>query len=1124
MGTERKRINQSLARFTAHHHEVENLSKSPIVLTIAGIRFASIIPREKKTVLLFSKYRMHQVSFTHLAISLSVLIILVFGGCSSSVSSNSENRSRLPDVVDYNFHVQPLLSDRCYACHGPDANARQANLSLHTEEGALHAELESGGYAIVPKRLGRSEIIRRITSDDPNKIMPPPESNLTLSDYEITLIERWIQQGAEWKPHWAFTPPSMPLIPSVNDELWAQNEIDHFILARLEYEGLGASDPSDPERLIRRVTFDLTGLPPTLGEIDDFLEDPSPSAYETVVDRLLDSDAYGERMAIEWMDLSRYADSHGFHADGLRTMWPWRDWVIGAFNENMPYDEFVTWQLAGDLLPNATREQILATGFHRNHPMTAEGGVIDEEYRLEYVADRTNTTSQAFLGLTMECAKCHDHKFDPITQAEYFQLFAFFNNVNELGLTGDDGNAGPLLMLPTSEQDSLLGQINRRIETLEMALSQREQEVKDLQLDLNAEPPAHSLSLGLMSYFPFEDVEETTTVNQAPNGKDAVSGGGTLTQVNGRSGQAIRLDSDHDFLQVDDAGNFERMDPFSVSAWIRPDSSGEYARIVGNAWTKNTYWRGWEVFLDSLNHLSVRLIHALPHNYIHLQSTSPVQPQQWTHIAFTYDGSSRADGIHLYLQGQRIQSRVLYDNLYKSIHQVGADYQISNRPLRIGRRYRSFGGSDGVFIGDMDELRIYDRQVTASDIAALAGSSTDDDHLAVYLNYYDTLYRRLLGELRESRAEQLKANEEVMEVMVMEEMEEPRSTHLLERGEYDQPREEVAPGTPAILGNSMEGATPNRLGLAQWLFSPEQPLTARVTVNRYWMMLFGQGFVSTPEDFGYQGALPSHPVLLDYLAVSFMESGYDLKALIKSMVMSAAYRQSSKASPHLMEIDPSNSLLSRGPSHRMTAEMIRDNALSASGLLVQKIGGPSVKPYQPPGLWIEKGNFSHFLLRYQQDEGDALYRRSLYTFIRRTSPPPTMQVFDSPDRSTCFVRRQNTNTPLQALVLMNDPQFVEASRALAERVQREVPEDVTQQIQQSFRLATGRHPSDQEVHLLKELFTAEQERFATKPADIDSLFSVGDLIADGSLDPANTAALTIVAQIILNHDEAYTKR
>jgi len=1067
---------------------------------------------------------MYQLSRYHFTTSLSVLIILILGGCSSNVRSDSEILSRLPDYVDYNFHVQPLLSDRCYACHGPDDNARQASLSLHTEEGAIHTELESGAFAIVPKRPGRSEVIHRITSNDPYTIMPPPESNLTLSKYEIALIERWIEQGAEWKPHWAFIPPSMPLIPSVQDESWIKNDIDHFILARLDYEGLTASPLSDPERLIRRVTLDLTGLPPTLDEIDDFLADPSSSAYEGVVDRLLNSDAYGERMAIEWMDLSRYADSHGFHADGLRTMWPWRDWVIQAFNENMPYDEFVTWQLAGDLLPNATREQILATGFHRNHPMTAEGGVIDEEYRIGYVTDRTNTTSQAFLGLTMECAQCHDHKFDPISQAEYFQLFAFFNNVNELGMTGDDGNAGPLLMLPTLQQDSLLDQLNRRIEALEMSLRQRAQEVENLQLHLHAELPRNSLQSGLTSYFPFEYVEETTTPNRVSHGKEAVSGGGTLTQVNGPSGLALRLDSDYDFLQVDETGNFERMDPFSVSAWIRPDTSGSYARIVGNAYTKNTYWRGWEVFLDSLNYLSARLIHALPHNYIHVHSTTPVQSQQWTHIAFTYDGSSRADGIKLYQQGQLVPSKTLYNNLYKSIHPVDALYQTTSRPIRIGRSYRAFGGSDGIFIGDMDELRIYNRELTASGIAALASTSVENDHLAVYLNYYDSPYQRLLDQLRQAHAEQQEAIDEVMEVMVMEEMDNPRSTHVLDRGIYDQPREQVSPSTPAILGNSIDDATPNRLGLAQWLFSPKQPLTARVTVNRYWMMLFGQGLVSTPEDFGYQGALPSHPALLDYLAVSFIQSDYDLKTLIKSMVMSATYRQSSSASTHLMEMDPFNALLARGPSHRMTAEMIRDNALSASGLLVKKIGGPSVKPYQPSGLWIEKGNFSQFLLRYQQDEGDALYRRSLYTFIRRTSPHPTMQVFDAPDRSTCFIRRQNTNTPLQALVLMNDPQFVEASRALAERVQREVSGGIMHQIEQGFRLATGRIPSRQEVNILKDLYTTERERFATHPADIDSLFSVGDLVADGSLDPVNTAALTIVAQLILNHDEAYTKR
>ena len=1051
-------------------------------------------------------------------------ILLLVGACSTNLESDPDIRARLPKRVDYNFHIQPLLSDRCYACHGPDDNAREADLHLYTEEGALAATLQSGGYAIVPKRPGRSELMRRITSSDPETVMPPPESNLALSDYEIALINRWIEQGAEWKPHWAFIPPTLPPIPSVQDDMWPENDIDRFVLARIEREGLVPSEESDQERLLRRVALDLTGLPPTLEEIDDFLSDNTPGSYERVVDRLLDSDAYGERMATEWMDLSRYADSHGYHADGIRTMWPWRDWVIKAFNENMPYDEFVTWQLAGDLLPNATREQILATGFHRNHPMTAEGGVIDEEYRLEYVAERTNTTAQAFLGLTMECARCHDHKFDPVSQAEYFQLSAFFNNVNELGMTGDDGNAGPLLMMPTPEEETVLEQKRDRIEHLETALNARAEEVKQKGLHADVPIPENVPDSELVSYFPFDQTSGDVTPNMAPGGKEGKTGGGTLTSVEGQLGKAANFDSDYDFLQVDEAGNFERIDPFSVAVWIRPDTSGAYTRIVGNAFHKNTYWRGWEVYLDSLNHLSVRLIHALPHNYLHVRSNEPVAVDDWTHTAFTYDGSSRADGVQLYLQGQRVPARIEYDNLYKSILPVDGLYKRTSRPMRIGRSYRAFGGDDGIFMGDMDELKIYARQLTASDIAILANTSVQGDELAVFLNYYDQHYQELLKELKEARAEEEAAVSEVMEVMVMEEMDEPRPTHVLERGLYDQPREQVSPGTPSVLGSLSDDVPPTRLGLAQWLFSPEQPLTARVTVNRYWMMFFEQGLVSTPEDFGNQGALPSHPALLDYLAVSFVNSGYDLKALVKSIVMSAAYRQSSLAPPQLQELDPTNLLLARGPRHRLSAEMVRDNALAASGLLVNQVGGPSVKPYQPPGLWIEKGNFSQFLLHYKQDEGEALYRRSLYTFIRRTSPPPTMLVFDAPDRSTCFVRRQNTNTPLQALVLMNDPQFVEASRALAERVQREIPGDIALQIEHGFRLATGRHPSEKEVELMTDLHAQEKVRFAENPADIDSLFAVGEMIADASLDRANTAALTMVAQLILNHDEAYTKR
>ena len=1049
--------------------------------------------------------------------------LLVLAACGSKSRIDPAILALLPERVDYNFHVKPLLSDRCYACHGPDENARQSDLKLHTQEGALFTPLQSGGRAIIPGKPGRSGLMKRIVSNDPAYRMPPEESNLTLSDYDIALIERWIEQGAEWKPHWAFTPPTLPDIPTVQASEEVVNDIDRFIQARLEREGLTPSQEADRTRLIRRVTFDLTGLPPTLEEIDAFIADNRPDAYERVVDRLLASPAYGERMATEWMDLSRYADSHGYHADGIRTMWPWRDWVIDAFNENMPYDQFVTWQLAGDLLPEATLQQKLATGFNRNHPMTAEGGVIDEEYRIEYVADRANTTSRAFLGLTMDCARCHDHKFDPISQAEYFKLSAFFNNVKELGMTGDDGNAGPLLLLPTDEEKTRIRELRDQITALEQALKERSQEVESSGQHTGATLPPNALSSGLSAHFPLDQLQDQETPNVVPDG---VNGGvvGDLEIVDGPVGGAVRFDHDYDYLQLTQTGAFERTDPFSISLWIHPDTVGDYTKILGNAFHKNTYWRGWELYLDSLNHVSARLIHALPHNYLHVSTDRAVPSKSWTHVTLTYDGSSNAEGLQLFLDGRVAPSTIKYNQLYKSIRPVDGLYEPTERAVRVARSYRAFGGDDGIFTGNMDDLRLYARRLTAPEVAELAGVNLPQDDLEVYLHHHDRPYRRLLQELHDTRIQEQNVMANVLETMVMEEMVSPRTTYVLDRGLYDQPLEPVQAGIPAALGSMPDDLPRNRLGLAQWLFGPEQPLTARVTVNRYWLMLFGQGLVVTPEDFGSQGALPSHPALLDYLAASFQSSGWDVKALLKSMVMSATYRQSSEASPELHARDPANILLARGPRYRLPAEMIRDNALAASGLLVDKIGGPSVKPYQPPGLWIEKGNFSQFLLRYKQDEGEKLYRRSLYTFIRRTSPPPSMLIFDAPDRTTCFVRRQNTNTPLQALVLLNDPQFVEASRVMAERMQREGGESVDDQISYGFRLAAGRFPAETELKLLTDLFEDEQSRFISRPADIDSLFAVGERMPDPALDESTTAALAMVAQVMLNHDETYTKR
>ncbi len=1054
-----------------------------------------------------------------------LLAVALLGAACEQVSLPPEIAARLPDHVDYGFHIRPLLADRCYACHGPDDDARQGDLHLYTEEGAVHTALPSGNRAIVPGSARKSEVFQRIYSEDPEQIMPPPESNLTLTDYDRALIAKWIDQGAEFKPHWSYSPPQKPTPPKVNNPSWVANAVDHFVLARLEREDIQPSEEERKERLLRRVTFDLTGLPPTVEEIDTFLSDTSRHAYDQLVTRLLASHAYGERMATEWLDVARYADSHGYHSDGIRTMWPWRDWVINAFNSNMPYDTFVTWQVAGDLIRNATVEQKLATGFNRNHPMTAEGGVIDEEYRVDYVADRANTTGRAILGITMECARCHDHKFDPVSQKDYYRFFAYFNSVKELGLSADDGNAGPLLMLMDEAEKEALAVAQDQVRRAELALAERTNEVIAAGSHHNFVPDPHHLERGLVDHYPFDVLGSGTTPNLA-KGRDPAEVLGNLDIVSGQRDGAILFDSDYDYLHLTGAGGFDRPDPFSIAVWIRLDKGGNYARVVGNADNKHTYWRGWELYVDSLNRAAIRLNHARPHNYIEVRTNQPLQVGEWTHLTVTYDGSSRAAGVGLYLNSAAVSLTVMYDNLYKGFLPVDAHRQVTNRAPRVARAFRAFGGDDGILTGALDDMRIYDRTLSRAEAAFIVQGTTenaltDQDRLQAYLQLADGPFNSLSANVHHVREEEQAVARDVLEVMVMEDTDSLRTTHVLGRGLYDQPGEIVNPGVPASLGPQLDSLPRNRLGLAEWLFQPRHPLTARVAANRLWQMLFGNGIVSTTEDFGSQGALPTHPDLLDWLATTFEDSGWDVKALLRTIVTSSTYRQSSTG---LDVNDPHNALLARGPRYRMPAEMIRDNALAASGLLVRKVGGPSVKPYQPPGLWIEKGNFSAALLNYKQDSDDGLYRRTLYTFIRRTSPPPSLTIFDAPDRNRCVVRRQNTNTPMQALVLLNDPQYVEAARMLAERMQREGGETLDERITHGFRLSTSRHPTVRELNLLKDLFAVEKERFSNEPADADSLLSVGEHARDPTLEAPTTAALAVVAGLMLNHDEAYTKR
>ena len=947
------------------------------------------------------------------------------------------------------------------------------------------------------------------------------------------VLIRWIDQGAEYKPHWSFMPPTLPIMPAVNKQAWVRNPIDQFVLARLEREELTPSEPADKTTLIRRLSFDLTGLPPSPEEIDIFLNDNSEAAYEKLVDRLLASPHYGERMAMDWLDVARYADSHGYHADGYRRMWPWRDWVIKAFNENLPYDQFITWQLAGDLLPQATREQVLATGFNRNNPINSESGIVPEEYRMENVVDRTVTMAKAFMGLTLECARCHDHKYDPVSQREFYQLAAFFNNVDELGMVSNDGLASPSMPLMTDELEKVVTFIRDRIDekTAELAKCQ-ETVTSDVPLKI-ADFDRAVLKDGLVGYYPLDQTIADCCPNIASRGPKGRANK-DVESVQGKFGRALRFDDTYDWLSLPGQGDFERTDAFSIGAWIHPEKQQDYAVVIGNAGGKNSHWRGYELFLDTLNRPAVRVTHNPPDHRLEVYALDSVNMKEWSHLLFTYDGSSRADGIQLYLNGKPLALRARYDHLYKSIRTINDTLKVVPFPLRAGRSYQS-ALDLGLFQGAIDEIRIYNRVLTAEEVYHIANPQAPDPAYADrtakekerlqlhYLQRQNPQYKRIWNELSALRQEEFEAIDTVPEIMVMREMDPPRPTFVLDRGIYDAPSDRVFPDVPKSVLEYPDTLVRNRLGLAQWLLSSAHPLTSRVLVNRYWQIIFGRGIIHTLEDFGSQGALPTHPELLDWLALSFQESKWDLKALVRTMVTSATYRQSSQVNHDIRQRDPQNELLARGPSYRLTAEMIRDNALVASGLLVPKIGGPSVKTYQPSDLW-SKTHFSRLLNDYEHGAGENLYRRTLYTFIRRTAPPPTMTVLDAPDRTFCSVSRQKTSTPLQSLLLMNEPQMVETARVLGERMLKQGGSDLEQQLDYGFRLLTSRHLQPDEMDLIKTLYHEERDRFSHDPAAAEAMMQVGDYPRDLSLPLPELAAYAVVANIIMNYDEVYTKR
>jgi hypothetical protein len=954
--------------------------------------------------------------------------------------------------VSFNQHVRPILSDKCYACHGPDSANAQSKLRLDQ-----------------PGHDRGADILKRVTSKSPVLRMPPQYAGKDpLSPAEIDTLRRWIDAGAPYESHWSFSPPARPPLPDVRDSKWVRNPIDRFILARLEQEGLAPSPEAAPAKLRRRAALDLTGLPPA----------PQPSPYEAFIETRLASPRHAERMAIDWLEAARYADTNGYQSDGVRDMWRWRDWVIQAFAANMPFDRFTVEQIAGDLLPNPTMEQRLATGFHRNHRTSAEGGIVDEEFRVEYVADRTETTANVWLGLTVGCARCHDHKYDPIPQKDFYRLFAFFNSVPERGFVWNFGNEPPLMKAPLPDQA-------RRLAELDARLSQAQSRWNALQTLIEQRRPQWAEHQANLDWTPTEGLTAHLPLQTHPD----------FRSVPGPNGPALQFDPNRYLNTSGDGARFNNQDPFTFAAWIKPEA--ENGAILSHS---EDYFEGSGHTLYILNgKLRLHAIFRWSDLGMRIESAEPLQQDQWQHVAATYDGSMRAAGVRMYVNGRPVKTNILFDYMIWPI--------TLKAPLRIG------AGGGLRFNGAIGDARVYNRALSPLEAASLAGNRDATLRLAFLDLGAPPEVQKSRVELRAATTARDQFLATIPTSMVMAELPEPRETRVLLRGAYDAPGDPVSPAVPSILPPLPPGAKPDRLALARWLVSRENPLTARVQVNRLWAQFFGTGLVKTVNDFGSQGDAPSHPELLDWLAVEFMDSGWDLRHITRLIVTSATYRQDSRVSPALLERDPENRLLARGPRFRLPAAAIRDQALAASGLLVEKTGGPSVNPYQPPGLWEEL----HGGRGYQQGKGEELYRRSLYTYWKRTIAPPMMVNFDAPTREVCTVTTSRTNTPLQALNLMNDVTFLEAARKLAERM------IAAHGLQTGFELVLNRTPNASESDVLTRLLRQMHTFYTQNPSDARAYLQQGDTPLPPRVPLSQLAAWTAVASAILNLDEAVTR-
>lgn len=1008
--------------------------------------------------------------------------------------------------IDFNRDIRPILSNNCFFCHGPDEKHREADLRLDTKAGAFAS-------AIVPGKLKESALIERIISTDDDIKMPPADSGKSLKPEEIELIKRWVQSGAAWQEHWAYVKPERAKLPKVKQADWPRNAIDYFVLSRLEKEGLKPSPEADRRTLVRRLYLDLLGLPPTAEEVDAFVNSKDPKAYEKLIDRLLETPEYAERMTLKWLDLARYADTNGYSIDGGRHMWLWRDWVIDAFHKNKPYNEFITEQIAGDLLPNATPWQQVATGFNRNHMITHEGGTIPEENLVNYTVDRVKTTSEVFLGLTMGCAQCHNHKYDPITMKDFYQFYAYFNRLDDRGLDGNSGiNAGPKLAVKTqlSFAAEELKSLDQELAQVEQALAhpdetqlaawvaQTKQELAQRGKGLKL----HELSVVKVSdpntRSAFEVSDEGHVLALAASGRSpsiSLKVGADVEQLDG-----LRIVFyPNEKLPEGGIGHGKKesfpggfiLTSFAASGTSIPSDQLDLYAMLNVA-----------KITASRSHPDYPAADCLDPRDHNGWSPAPENKQQ-QHLTVTFD-----------------QPYDTKDSKFITVMLVWGGGQFGGRQALMAGDYQVFG-----MTGTDDGTNIPEeiQQILATD-----ATDRDAKQTAALKTYYSGIAPELenLRYQRENLKERRKMLTDSFETMVMNTAKKPRETFILNRGQYDQPTEKVSMGVPGFLPGASQQESEDRLALAQWLTSRENPLVTRVAVNRFWEMLFGQGIVSTSADFGSQGDPPTHPRLLDWLAVEFYESGWDVKHIMKQILMSATYRQSSAGTPELWKEDPQNRLLARGARFRLQAEAIRDATLKVSGLLVERVGGASVNPYQPEGLWREVSHYGSSPATAQvfvQDHGEKLYRRSMYTYWKRTVPPPNMQTFDAPNREVCLVSRARTNTPLQSLVLLNDVQFVEASRKFAERIMLEGGASPEERITFAFREALGRPPAEWELETTRAAYQRELKNYQAAPDAARSLLSQGESTSDASLNPAEVAAWTTVGSMLFNTYEFMTR-